>query len=163
MGFFFPHHLSAFWWNVCLCFLPILWLNCCCCITIEFVCFFLKSSFSKPFQVHSKFEQKIHVPIYAQPPLLSTLPTWKWKCWSLSHVQLFTTPWIIAHQASLSLELSRQEYWSGLLFPSPGDLPNPGIKLTSPTLQADSSPSEPPRLYIYPHLSGTLLQPMNTH
>jgi len=44
----------------------------------------------------------------------------------------------------LSLEFSRQEYWSGLPFPSPGDFPNPGIKLQSPVLQADSLPSEPP-------------------
>ena len=52
----------------------------------------------------------------------------------LSHVQLFATPWTTLHQASLSIGFSRQEYWSGLLFPSPGDLPNPGIELASPTL-----------------------------
>ena len=46
----------------------------------------------------------------------------------LSHVQLFVTPWTVAHQAPLSVGFSRQEYWSGLPFPSPGDLPNPGIK-----------------------------------
>ena len=61
-----------------------------------------------------------------------------------SRVQLFATPWTVAHQASLSMELSRQEYWSGLPFPSPGDLPNPGIEPGSPALQADSSPFEPP-------------------
>ena len=44
----------------------------------------------------------------------------------------------------MSMGFSRQKYWSGLLFPSPGDLPNPGIKPGSPTLQADSLPSEPP-------------------
>ena len=49
-----------------------------------------------------------------------------------------------AHQAPLSTEFSRQEYWSGLPFPSPRDLPDPGIKPMSPALQADSSPSEPP-------------------
>ena len=55
----------------------------------------------------------------------------------------------VAHQAPLSVEFSRQEYWSGLAFPSPGDLPNPGIELVSPALQADSSPSEPSRkLYL---------------
>ena len=43
-----------------------------------------------------------------------------------SHVQLFTAPWTVAHQAPLSMEFSRQEYWSGLLFPSPGNLPDPG-------------------------------------
>ena len=66
------------------------------------------------------------------------------KCQSLSHVRLFATPWTVAHQIPLSLEFSRQEYWSGLPFPSPGDFPNPGIKLQSPVLQADSLPSEPP-------------------
>ena len=54
----------------------------------------------------------------------------------LSHVWLFATPWAIAHQAPLSLEFSRQEYWSGLPFPPPGDLPNPGIELTSLTSPA---------------------------
>ena len=50
---------------------------------------------------------------------------------SLSHIQLFLTPWTIAHQAPLSMEFSRQEYWSGLPFPSLGDLLDPGIKFTS--------------------------------
>ena len=50
----------------------------------------------------------------------------------LSHVRFFATPWAIPHQAPLSIEFSRQEYWSGLLFPTPGDLPNTGIKLVSP-------------------------------
>ena len=54
------------------------------------------------------------------------------------------TPWAVAHQAPLSMEFSRQEYWSGLTFPSPGDLPDPGIKPGSPALQAGSLPSEPP-------------------
>ena len=49
----------------------------------------------------------------------------------LSHVQLFAAPWIVANQAPLSMEFSRQEHWSGLPFPSPGDLPDPGIKLLS--------------------------------
>ena len=49
----------------------------------------------------------------------------------LSHVQLFATPWTIAHQSPLSVELSRQEYWSGLPFPIPGDLPDPRIKFKS--------------------------------
>ena len=56
-------------------------------------------------------------------------------CEILSHVGLFVTPQTVAHQIPLSVEFSRQEYWSGLLFPSPGDLPNPGIKPTSPALQ----------------------------
>ena len=62
---------------------------------------------------------------------------------SLSRVQLFVTPWTVAYQALPSMGFSRQEYWSGLPFPSPGDLPNPGIEPGSPTLQADTSPSEP--------------------
>ena len=64
---------------------------------------------------------------------------------TLAYVQLFVTPsWTVAHQASLSMGLSRQEYWSRLPFPSLGDLPDPGIELGSPTLQADSLLSEPP-------------------
>ena len=66
----------------------------------------------------------------------------KWK--SLSHVQLFVIPWTVARQAPLSMEFSRQEYWSGLPFPSPGDLSGPGIKNGSAALQADSLPSGPP-------------------
>ena len=61
-----------------------------------------------------------------------------------SRVQLFGTPWTIAHQAPPSMEFSRQKYWSGLPFPSPGDLPNQGIEPGSPTLQADTLPSKPP-------------------
>ena len=66
------------------------------------------------------------------------------KVKSLSRVRLFVTPWTIAYQAPPSMGFSRHECWSGLLFPSPGDLPDPGIEPWSPTLQADSSPSEPP-------------------
>ena len=58
------------------------------------------------------------------------------RCFSC--VQLFETTWTVAHQAPLSMEFSRQEYWNGFLFPSLGDLPNPGIEPGSPTLQADS-------------------------
>ena len=63
---------------------------------------------------------------------------------SFSHVRLFATPWTVADQAPQSVEFSRKEYWSGLPFPSPGDLPNPGIEPGSPALQADALPSEPP-------------------
>ena len=63
---------------------------------------------------------------------------------SLSRVRLFGTPWTVAHQAPLSMGFSRQEYWSGLPFPSPGDLPKPGIKPRSPALQADALTSESP-------------------
>ena len=63
---------------------------------------------------------------------------------SLNCVQLFATPWTVAHQASLSVGFFRQEYWSGLLFPSLGDLPNPGIEPTSPTLTGGFFTTEPP-------------------
>ena len=79
--------------------------------------------------------------------------------WLLSHVRLFAVPWTAAHQAPLSMGFSRHEYWSGSPFPSPGDLPDPGIEPVSPTLQAVScitggffteAPGKPvpiPRLY----------------
>ena len=63
---------------------------------------------------------------------------------SLSCVRLFATPWTVAYQAPLSMEFSRQEYWSGLPFSSPGDLSDPRVEPGSPALQADSLPSEPP-------------------
>ena len=65
-------------------------------------------------------------------------------------VHLFVTTQIEARQAPLSMEFSRQEYWTGLPFPSLGDLPDPGIKPKFPTLQADSLPSEPPGKHILP-------------
>ena len=60
----------------------------------------------------------------------------------MCHVQFFATPQTVAHQAPLSMRFSRQEYWSGLSFPSPEDLPNLGIKPGSPALQEDSLPYE---------------------
>ena len=68
----------------------------------------------------------------------------KWKCQSLSHVRLLTTPWTVTRQAPLFMGFSRQEYWSGSPFLSPGDRPDPGIKTRSPAFQADSLLSEPP-------------------
>ena len=68
----------------------------------------------------------------------------KVKVKSLSRVRLFANPWTVAYQASPSMGFSRQEYWSGLLFPSPGDLLDPGIEPGSPILQADTLPFEPP-------------------
>ena len=56
----------------------------------------------------------------------------------------FASPWAVAHQAPPSVEFPRQEYWNGLSFPSPGDLPDPGIEPGSPALQVDTLPSEPP-------------------
>ena len=79
---------------------------------------------------------------------IPSLKSWTYfhivKVKSLSHVQLFATLWTVAYQVPLSMGFSRQEYWSGLPFPSPGDLPNPGIEPRSLTLQADTLPSEPP-------------------
>ena len=76
---------------------------------------------------------------------------------SLCHVQFFATLWTVAHQAPLSMEFSRQEYWRGLQFPPSGNLPNPGIKPTSPesaALAGRFSTTEPRGK---PHLSGTRL------
>ena len=93
-----------------------------------------------------------YLPIISISPLLyllvwimhifSLLIKWK-KVKLLSHVQLFATPWTVAHQAPPSMGFSRQEYWSGLPFPSPGNFPNPGIEPRSPALQADTLLSEP--------------------
>ena len=64
----------------------------------------------------------------------------KMKVKLLSHVRLFATPW-----APLFMKFSRQKYWSGFPYTSPGDLPDPGIEPRSPVLQAHTLPSEPPR------------------
>ena len=59
-------------------------------------------------------------------------------------ISIIVSPWTVAHQASPSMGFYRQEYWNGLPFPSPGDLPHPGIEPRSPALKADTLPSEPP-------------------
>ena len=72
---------------------------------------------------------------------------------TLNHIQLFVTLWTVAHQAPLSMEFPRQEYWSGLPSPSPGDLPDPGIEpasLESPALAGGFFTPEPPRKPVYP-------------
>ena len=74
---------------------------------------------------------------------------------SLSRVRL-CHPWTVAHQTPPSMGFSRQEYWSGLPFPSPGDLPDPGIEPRSPTLQADASTSAPPGTYKLKKENGYL-------
>ena len=66
------------------------------------------------------------------------------KVKSLSPVRLFATSWTVAYQSPQSMEFPRQEYWNGLPFPSPGDLPDPEIKPGCPALQADTLPSESP-------------------
>ena len=78
--------------------------------------------------------------------LPSPLPHKKLGCVSDSRSVVFDSlrpPWILACQAPLSMEPSKQEYWSELSFPSPGDLPDPGIEPRSPALQADCLPAEP--------------------
>ena len=75
---------------------------------------------------------------------------------SLSRVRLFATPWTVAYQAPPSVGFSRQECWSGLPFPSPGDLPDPGIEPGSPALQADALLSEPPGKPV-DYENGTLM------
>ena len=70
----------------------------------------------------------------------------------LSRVRLFATPWAVAYQPSPSMGFSRQEYWSGLPFPSPGDFPDPGIEPGSPALEADTLTSEPPGKLIMGNL-----------
>ena len=77
---------------------------------------------------------------------------------SLSHVQLFATPWTVALQALLSMAFSRQEYWNGLPFPPPGDLPNPRVKSespASPAMRGGFFTTEPPKLggWTWVHLS----------
>ena len=72
----------------------------------------------------------------------------KVKVKSLSHVLLFATPWTVAYQAPPSMGFSTQEYWSGLPFLSPEDLPDPEIEPGSPALQADALTSEPPEVQI---------------
>ena len=73
---------------------------------------------------------------------------------SLSRVRLLATPWTAAYQAPPSVGFSRQEYWSGLPFPSPEDLPNPDMEPRSLALQVNCLPSEPPRkLHTYPCLN----------
>ena len=76
----------------------------------------------------------------------------------ISHVWLFVNPWTVAHQVPLSMGFSRQENWSGLPFPSPGDLSDPGIEPQSPALQEDALTSEPPGKPTHKlkcgHLSG---------
>ena len=80
------------------------------------------------------------LPTYVRWPFLQTQPDQSlselYLLCVLSHLQLFTAPWTVAHQAPLSSQFSRQEYWSGLPFPPPRDLPDPGIKPTSPTSPA---------------------------
>ena len=87
------------------------------------------------------------VPLHWEHRVLATGPPGKSLILSvcvLSHIHFFATPWTVAHQAPLSVGFSRQEYWSGLPFPSPGDIPNLGTEPVSPAWQADSLPLSHP-------------------
>ena len=79
----------------------------------------------------------------------------------LRHVQLFVTPWTVAHLVPLSMGSSRQEYWNGLPFLPVGDLPDPGSEPVSPALQADSLPTEP-TIREAPHVSDTMTHKSTT-
>ena len=80
---------------------------------------------------------------------------------SMSRVWLFTTPWTVPYQTSLSTGFSRPEYWSGLPFPSPGDLPDPGTEPGSPTLEADALTSEPPNEATDKRLNSKIYKQLN--
>ena len=77
---------------------------------------------------------------------------------SFSCVCLFSTLWTVAHQTPLSMGFSRLEYWSGLPFASPDDLPNPGIEPGSPLLQVDSLPTEPLEKAQISHLEDRIME-----
>ena len=82
------------------------------------------------------------VSLFSVLHILNMMSIKKVKVKSLSCVWLFATPWTVAYQAPPSMGFSRQEYWSGLPFPSPGDLPDPGIEPGSSAFQADALTSE---------------------
>ena len=87
----------------------------------------------------------------------------KRKVESLGRVRLFVTPWTVAYKAPLSMGFSRQGCRSGLPFPSPEDLPDPGIKPGSPALQADALPSKPPgKGPLFLKLSTRLMSDINS-
>ena len=108
-----------------------------------------------PFEMMKRFEKRIVVTMYSTVNVLNctlkmmTMVTFicltpRKNVKSLSHALLFATPWTVAYQAPLSVRFSRQEDWSGLPFPSPGDPPNPETEPWSPALEADALTSEPP-------------------
>ena len=92
------------------------------------------SRLGDPWRLHGRVREQV-----SQNSVPNQL-TWKYesKVRSISRVRLFATPWTEAYQAPLSMGLSRQEYWRGVPFPSPGDLPDPGIEPGSPVLQTDA-------------------------
>ena len=107
-----------------------------------------RESLCKATKTHHSKKLNLYIYIYFKGTVLfqqlAEYRQWLSEVKLLSRVQLFATPWTVAQQALPSMEFSRQEYWSGLPFPSPGDLPDPGIEPGSPALGADALPSEPP-------------------
>ena len=93
--------------------------------------------------LHYTFAAPLQYPI--RRGLSLVLNIFRMRSEVLSHVRLFAIPWTIADQAPPSMELSRQEFWSGLPFPSPGDLPYLEVEPRAPALQADTLLSELPR------------------
>ena len=123
-------------------------------VSLDTIVVLAKISFKVLFQFFSSY---VFMELYQAVSVEKNSPSLfrEWAIWNnnglkwsemklLSHVRLFATPWTIAYQAPLSMGFPRQEYWSGLPFASPGDLPDPGIEPRSPTLQADTLTSEPP-------------------
>ena len=85
----------------------------------------------------------LQFPVFTSLPVSTSQNQSSWRgVLGVAGVRLFATLWTLAHQAPLSVEFSRQEYWSGLPFPSPGNLPNPGVEPRSPELQAEPLPPE---------------------
>ena len=105
--------------------------------TMEIIFKVLKGKYNQAFFIQKNYPLKMK----SDSVHVSML---KVKVKLLSHIRLFVTQWTVAYQAPPSVGFSRQEYRGGLPFPSPGDLPNPGIEPGSPKLQADALPSEPP-------------------
>ena len=97
-------------------------------------------------------EITLYTKVYIVKAMVFSVVMYEYESWTIKKVvkaksfscaRLSVTPWTIAYEVPPSMEFSRQEYWSGLSFPSPGDLPNLGIEPRSPSLQVDSLPAKP--------------------
>ena len=112
-------------------------------------CFCQKRPFSNPYLIqslpllfclHTWLSIQISMPCFLQVKLNLTSIKYVWGTHLLSHIWLFVIPGTVAHHTPMSIGFSRQEYWSGLPFPSPGGLPDPGVEPVSPALAVDSLP-----------------------
>ena len=116
-------------------------------VTILFLFYDFSIFATGMWDLSSLTRDQTHTPCIGRQSLTGHLCVAFGKCAesvSCSVVSNSAIPWTVAHQGPLSMGFSRQEYWSGLLFPSLGDLPDQGIELRSPAFQADSLPSELP-------------------